>query len=224
MIKFMPPIYLSEEKRCGIALDRLSMTFSWHHINITYGNNQIKYSNDTGSTWETISFVDGMYSYDDLNDYIQSAVSQNGDDKEGINLIFVLSSYRVIVDLKKNWQLDLRNSKFSDLIGFDEIIIKSSEYSVRLPNITNSIDALEIDCSWISDSYTDGKSSDTLALVPTDNLTRSYPFNFEPKRAIFSLTNTKIVNEVNIKVKDNIRRPVVLNIIDWFMALILREE
>ena len=105
-----------------------------------------------------------------------------------------------------------------------EIIIKSSEYSVRLPNITNSIDALEIDCSWISDSYTDGKSSDTLALVPTDNLTRSYPFNFEPKRAIFSLTNTKIVNEVNIKVKDNIRRPVVLNIIDWFMALILREE
>ena len=119
MIKFMPPIYLSEEKRCGIALDRLSMTFSWHHINITYGNNQIKYSNDTGSTWETISFVDGMYSYDDLNDYIQSAVSQNGDDKEGINLIFVLSSYRVIVDLKKNWQLDLRNSKFSDLIGFE---------------------------------------------------------------------------------------------------------
>ena len=73
---------------------------------------------------ETISFVDGIYSYDDVNDYIQSAISHNGDDKEGINLIFVPSSYRVIVELKKNWQLDLRNSKFSDLIGFDEKNIK----------------------------------------------------------------------------------------------------
>ena len=38
-----------------------------------------------------------MYSYDDLNDYIQAAVARNDDDKNGINLIFVLSSYRVII-------------------------------------------------------------------------------------------------------------------------------
>ena len=109
--------------------------------------------------------------------------------------------YRVIEELKKNWQPQLRNSKFSDLIGFDAKIIKSTQYSVRLPNVTNSIDALEIGCSLISDSYTDGKRSDTLALIPTDNLTRSYPFNVEPKRAIFSQTNTKIINEVNVTVK-----------------------
>ena len=36
-----------------------------------------------------------MYSYGDLNDYIQPALPQNDDDKEGINLIFVLSSYGV---------------------------------------------------------------------------------------------------------------------------------
>ena len=220
IVKFSPPIYLSEEKKCGIALDRFSMTFSWHNVNSTYGNNQIKYSNDNGSTWETISFVDGMYSYDDLNDYIQSALSQNGDDKERINLIFVLPSYRVIVEFKKNWQLDLRNSKFSDPIGFNEKIIKSTEYSVRLPNIINSIDALKIGCSLISDSYSDGKRSETLALIPTDNLTRSYSFNFEPKRAIFSPTDAKIINEVNINLKDNIGRPVVLKNIDWFMTLI----
>ena len=49
-------------------------------------------------------FVDGMYSYDDLNDYLQTAVAQNDDDKNGINLIFVLSRYRVIIEFKKNWQ------------------------------------------------------------------------------------------------------------------------
>ena len=57
------------------------MTFSWHNINSTHGNNQIKYSNDNGSSWETIAFADGMYSYDDLNDYIQAAVAQNGADQ-----------------------------------------------------------------------------------------------------------------------------------------------
>ena len=100
-MKFSPPLYLEEDKQYSIALDRLSMTFSWHNINSTYGNNQIKYSNDNGSTWKTIAFVDGMCSYDDLNDYIQAAVAQNDDDNNGINFIFILSSYRVIIELKK---------------------------------------------------------------------------------------------------------------------------
>ena len=51
-------------------------------MNSTYGNNQIKYLNYNGSSWETIAFVDGMYSYDDLNDCIQAAVAQNDDDKK----------------------------------------------------------------------------------------------------------------------------------------------
>ena len=55
-IKFLPPLNLDEDKQYSIALDRLSMTFSWHNINSTYVNNQIKYSNNNGSTWETIVF------------------------------------------------------------------------------------------------------------------------------------------------------------------------
>ena len=94
------------------------------NINSTFGNNKIKYSNDNGSARETIAFVDGMKSDDGLNDYIQATVAQNDDDKNGINLIFVLSSYRVIIELKKNWQLDLRNSKFNELIGLDAKLIK----------------------------------------------------------------------------------------------------
>ena len=103
-------------------------------------------------------------------------------------------------------------------------MLKSTEYSVRLPNITNSIDSLEIGCSLTDSSLTDGKRSDTLALIPTDNLTRSYPFNFEPKRALFSPVNTKIINEIRITVKDNIGRFINLNNIDWFMTLISKSQ
>ena len=46
-----------------IALDKVTMTYSWHNISDQYQNNQIKYSPDGGTSWETVKFVDGMYTY-----------------------------------------------------------------------------------------------------------------------------------------------------------------
>ena len=70
-----------------------------------------------------------MYSYDDLNDYIHESI-ENGGDKSGenfsISLTFVLSSYRVVIEISNNFQLDLRNSNFGDLIGFEKKIITQS--------------------------------------------------------------------------------------------------
>ena len=47
----------------------------------------------SGTGWKTINFVDGMYSYDDLNDYTHQFMEQEGD-KTGnnfnINLFFVV--------------------------------------------------------------------------------------------------------------------------------------
>ena len=144
-IKFDPIMHLDTEMRHELAVDRVTMTYSWHNINAEYGNNQIKYTKNNGSTWKTINFVDGMYSYDDISEYI-------GND----------------------WQLDIRNSTFSDLIGFEPKIITQTEYSTKLPNITNSIDTIHINCDVVTDSITDGKFSNTLAIIPTDNLTKSY--------------------------------------------------
>ena len=129
---------------------------------------------------EDINFTDGMYSYDDLNDYIQEILECNGDDKEGIKLSSILSTYKVVIELKSRWQLDTRNSNFGDLSGFDHKLLQKTETSVKLPNITNSVDAVIIGCDIVSDSLVDGRRSDTLAVITTDNLTRSYPFTFEP--------------------------------------------
>ena len=69
-IKFDPVMHLDTEMNHELAVDRVSMTYSWHNVNSEYGNKTIKYSKDNGSSWNTITFVDGMYSYDDLSDYI----------------------------------------------------------------------------------------------------------------------------------------------------------
>ena len=65
------------------------------------------------------------------------------DDVYYINLTFVLSTYKILIKIDNNYQLDLRNSKFGELIGFTEKIVKKTDYGDGdLPNITNSIDMI----------------------------------------------------------------------------------
>ena len=50
----------------------------------------------------------------------------------------------------------------------------------------------------VSDSLVNGRRSDTLAVIPTDNLTRSYPFTSEPRRALYSPVSNSIISEKRI--------------------------
>ena len=225
-IKFDPVMHLSNDMKHEIAVDRVSMTYSWHNINAEYGNNIIKYSKDNGSTWKQINIIDGMYSYDDISDYINEIISNNDDqpsnNRVGIKIYFVLTTYRVVVELGNQWQLDIQNSNFGDLIGFEPMIIKNTSYSTKLPNITNSVDSIMVNCDIIADSITDGKKSNTLVVIPTENLTRSYPFKFEPRRALFSPISKMNISELRIQLTDSIGRPLDLNGIDWHMNLIMK--
>ena len=64
-----PVLKLQNDMTYEIALDKVTMTYSWHNISDQYQNNQIKHSTDGGTSWETVTFTDGMYTYSDLNDY-----------------------------------------------------------------------------------------------------------------------------------------------------------
>ena len=70
--KFNNPLQLSYDMKHELAVRSISMTYSWYNIRQSYGNNQIRYSHDNGTSWETITFVDGMYSYDDIDQYIKN--------------------------------------------------------------------------------------------------------------------------------------------------------
>ena len=229
LVKFNPPLKLDPQFRHFLALDRLSMTYSWYNIRSSYGNNKIKYSHD-GRTWQTITFSDGMYSYSDINDYIHQYMEQKnhqttdakGVKKYSINLSFILSTYRVLITIDGSYQLDLRGTDFGDLIGFEKKLITKTEYGTKLPNITKSIDSLNINVSAIKDSVVNGVNTNTIAVIPTDNLTRSYPFTFEPKRTLYCPVSSNTISEMHITVNDSLGQPIDLNGIDWFMTLLLR--
>ena len=93
------------------------------------------------------------------------------DQKEyGINLYFVLSTYRVLVELDDNYRLDLTNSDFRKLIGFESKVITDTEYETILPDIIRGVDEIHINCDKVTDSISDGQSSSTVAVIPVDNL------------------------------------------------------
>ena len=225
VIKFTPSLNLDTKMRHEVAIDQISMTYSWHNISPNYNNNTIKYSNDKGSTWKTVTFPNGMYSYSDLDDYLHQVMKSNGhvnDDKYDINLVFVLTTYKVVIELSNNYQLDLRNTKFGELIGFSPKLIIATEEGSKLPNITNSIDSLHINSDIISDSIVGGITSNTLLVIPTGTLKRSFPFVVEPKRALFNEVYTSRISQMRVYITDSLSRPVDLNGIDWHMTIILK--
>ena len=188
--------------RHEIAVRTLSMTYSWYNIRQSYGNNEIKYSHDKGVNWETITFTDGMYSYDDINEYIHEYMESKGhmvkdddNDKEyGINLLFVLSTYRILIELNENYRLDLRNTEFRNLIGFDSKIVSVTEYGTSLPDITRGVDEVHINCDKVTESIVDGQNSNTVAVIPVENLTRSLPFTYDPRFLAYSRLSGHLIS------------------------------
>ena len=109
-----------------------------------------------------------LNSYSDINDYIHQYMDQKNHktgDKYHVNLTFMLSTYRVLIsfDNSDEYQLDLRGINFGDLIGFEKKLVTMTEYGTKLPNITNSIDVLNINTNTITDSIVRVCSSNSLA-------------------------------------------------------------
>lgn len=133
-----------------------------------------------------------------------------------------MSTYKVLITADNNYQLDLRGTNFADLIGFEKKLIDKTQYGTKLPNITNSIDVLNINTNAIKNSIVDGKNTDTIAVIPTDNLTRSSPFTFEPLRPLYSPVSSNQISEMRFT--DSLGRLVDLNGIDWYISLLLRSK
>ena len=174
-----------------------------------------------------------MYSYTDINECVEQYLKQKNQHTTrlplslrcDIDIRFILSTYRVLISFSNDkFQLDLRETNFGELIGFEKKLITKTDYGTKLPNITNSIDILNINTNAIKDSIVDGINTNTIAMIPTDNLTRSYPFTFEPQRTLYCPVSSNTISEMRIYVTDSLGRPVDFNGNDCFMTLILHSR
>ena len=223
-IRFNPPMEFDKNKDYYVALDSITMAYSWHNVSTEYNNNTLKYSQDSGKTWHSITLPNGNYSYQELNSYIQSEITSNGHTKDGISIKFVSPLFKVLLTLKSGFQLDLKTGDFGKLIGFEKKIYTTSGYSPNLPDITRSVDNVFIHTNIISDTIVSGTPSDVLYRFSVDNLPVSYPFHIEPRRAQFSKINTNRIQDLRIYITDELNRPLNLNNIPISLILNVKEK
>ena len=163
--RFTPATVLDNDASYYIGFNRIiSMFFSWTNVNSGYNNQKIAFSKDNGNSWTDSDFATGVWTYTDFDGHIKDTTKTTDSDSNEdypIKLTFDEPTFRVLITLDTNYQLNLFKSDFNELIGYDKVILKDeSNIGVRLPNLTQDTDVLHIHCDLVSDSLVDGEESD----------------------------------------------------------------
>ena len=61
LTRFNRPLILDSNSQYAVGLNLIvNMSFTWFNVNSTYGNQLIKWSSDSGSTFNDITFPEGV--------------------------------------------------------------------------------------------------------------------------------------------------------------------
>ena len=186
-----------------IALESISLSYTWNNIDSTkFNNNTMRYSADNGTTFKTITFPNGNYTYSDISNYISNYLESQNDSKTGIQLYYVSILKETFIELEENFRVDFRpNTAFAKLIGFSSssAIITTSSYSPDTPDITNSTDKIIIHCSLLNDTFYNGnQNSDVLYMFEISDFRIGYTIKIEPKNLKYLKLNNYLIKKMRI--------------------------
>jgi len=199
-VKFHPPIDLPTELGSGnykAALNRLiTMSYSWNNIDSLYDNNKIRWKKKTEQAWKTLTFPNGMYDYARINTFLQQHTGKVDPTKKDSNYIFTIhfefSTYRIFILVHRDYELDLSQGNFNELLGYNKRILTGDSFGDKVPNITRGVDWVYLHCDLIS-RRTNNVSSDVLNSFSTSDLRVSYPFRKEPRRLEWQPVNKSYI-------------------------------
>ena len=120
---------------------------------------------------KTITFPDGMFTYDDMNSFMQKKLGKvdpsNKESDERFTLFFDSTIYRAVILLDNSIELDLSSESFADLLGFEKKVLdQTMNISKFVPNITRGVDWVFIHCDLITREVKN-VGSDVLISLPT---------------------------------------------------------
>ena len=227
-IKYTNPIILDPNRQYELGLDRIvTMSFTWFNVTNELNNQKIRFSSDNGINWTELILNPGVWNYVDFNNFLKDNTKTGTASNPSfpITLEFDDTIFRTVITLARNYQLDLTQSDFNDLIGFNKkILIQSENIGDYIPNLSQDREILNIHCDLISDSLVDGDETDIIFSFSTSTLIPSYSFTQEPRRVQFNPVNKNTINKIRIYITDGKRRIIDLNHSDTSFSLILREK
>ncbi|KAL9954500.1 hypothetical protein ACROYT_G042048 [Oculina patagonica] len=218
-------IKADSSKRYKAALNELvTMSYSWFNVSEKYDNNKFKWKKKSDSDWITVTIPEGMYDYKDLNDAFQSHTGKTDDSKDIFKLYFHTTTYRVIILIANDYELDLSEGNLSELIGFNKKILNDmNNVGDRVPNLTRGVDWIYIHCDLISRSV-DNIADDILYTLSTSTLEISYPFSKEPRRLLWHPVNKYRIDSIKIRISDGQGNDIFLNDQPVALSIFIEEE
>ena len=227
-INFQPPIKL-DSGNCKASLNKLiTMSYSWYNIDDTFDNNKIRWRKKS-EEWQTLTFPNGMYDYSGINSFLQSQTGKVKPEDEDSDFIFTLyfdmTIFRVVILMHENYELDLSQGAFAELLGYEKKILTGENNYVGtiVPNITKSVDWVFLHCDLITRRAND-VPSDVLYSFSTTGLQVSYPFEKEPYRLEWHPVNKSEINAIRIWVRDGRNNLLDLNGIDVAVSIMIEKE
>ena len=121
--KYSNPIILDQNREYEIGLDRIiSMSFTWFNVTRELNNQKIRFTPDRGANWTEIIFKPGVWNYIDFDNLIKNKTKTGTSSNPvyPITLEFDDTIFRTIITLAPAYRLDLTQSDFNDLVGFNK--------------------------------------------------------------------------------------------------------
>jgi hypothetical protein len=224
--KINPPLDLTEFKNADlkVALTAFHGYYSWHNIRQEYNNNKIIYSCDNGRTYKNIIFLNGLYSYEDLNAYIEQVFNRDCKDKKPFVIKFIDTTYRVSLEVLQDVIVDLTQGEFASLIGFKKRVLgQGVHYSQKPPNLSHDLDNIYVHCDLTDTSLVDGKWGDVIYVFPTAGLKPGHPFTFKETVLQFSNLTKYCINNIHIYITDVFGNIIPLNNATITVKLLIQE-
>lgn len=161
VVNFSPKLELGDGP-WEMALVKAFMWYSFYNIDTEFNNTTARYSPDGGVTWKSFTILSGQYSIEQLNDRIQSIILSNGDNPANILILADFSTLKIQIVLVGGYQLDLTVSDLNLLLGFDKIIVTTTQLGSNVANINNGVNAIKISCDILTSSYDNSANSNVL--------------------------------------------------------------
>lgn len=219
----------NDGKKWMVGLQQASLYYTHPNISAQLGNNKVAYR-VSGGIWKEFTFIDGIYNIQQINAAIQAFVVANGDwvpDTMNINIYPNTSYGRTIIELSNAFDLDFTYGRFRLLLGFDSQILLggNSHISENSPNMDNGVRSLQIECSLVGNSFSNGNNSTVLMnhilKGPPGSLQRVYPV---PDGFFLPIQSMSHVNQISFDLKTNTNTLWDTRGTDWSISIILERK
>ena len=168
-----------------------------------------------------------MYDYKRINTFLQQHTGKVDPTKKDSDYIFTIhfefSTYRIFIIIRGDYELDLSQGNFGELLGYNKRILNGSSFGHKVPNITRGVDWVYLHCDLIS-RRTNNISSDVLYSFSTADLHVSYPFRKEPRRLKWQPVNKSSIDAIRVWVTDGRNNILDLNGTDIALSLMIEKD